>query len=125
MNTGDFLRCILLFLGVYLLGLTVFSLAKRKMTEPVCLAWGGCSLLMILGGLFLQPDGINSYISNTGLFLLLLAFLIILSVFYFLSCQISDLIRKNQKLTMEIALLMEEQEKLEEEVKALQERLPL
>ncbi len=112
MNSGDILRYIMMVLGVYLLGVSVLSLAKRKMTEPFCLAWGFFSFLMIIGGLLLRPTGLSSYISDTGLVIILLLGGLGLLAAYFISRQMSDLARKNQELTMQISLLNQENERI-------------
>ena len=107
MNSGDILRYIMMLLGV-----SVLSLAKRKMTEPFCLAWGFFSFLMIIGGLLLRPTGLSSYISDTGLVIILLLGGLGLLAAYFISRQMSDLARKNQELTMQISLLNQENERI-------------
>ena len=47
METGDWLRVIICVGGVMFLGITLSSLAKRRMTEPFCLAWGIISIALI------------------------------------------------------------------------------
>lgn len=112
MNSGDILRYVMMLVGVYLLGVAVMSLAKRKMTEPFCLAWGFFSFLLIVGGILLRPTGLSSYISDTGLILILLLGGLGLMAAYFISRQMSDLARKNQELTMQISLLNQENERI-------------
>lgn len=112
MNSGDILRYVMVIAGVYLLGMSVISLAKRKMTEPFCLAWGFFSFLLILGGFLLRPTGLSRYISTMGLILALLIGGLVILAAYFLSRQVSDLARKNQELTMQISLLNQENERV-------------
>ncbi len=112
MNSGEILRCVMIIAGIYLMGVTVIALAKRKLTEPFCLAWGFFSLLLILGGILLRPTGLSQYISTTGLIIVLLVGLVFILALYFVSRQISDLARKNQELTMQISLLNQENERV-------------
>ena len=67
---------------------------------------------MILGGILLRPTGLSSYISDTGLVLILLLGGLGLMAAYFISRQMSDLARKNQELTMQISLLNQENERV-------------
>lgn len=39
MTLGDLLTIFLIMMGICLLVMAILSLAKRKMTEPFCLAW--------------------------------------------------------------------------------------
>ena len=48
MDIGNLLKAFIIILGVVLLMKAVFSLAKRKMTEPFCLVWAILSCLMII-----------------------------------------------------------------------------
>ena len=50
MDIGNLLKAFIIILGVVLLMKAVFSLAKRKMTEPFCLVWAILSCLMIIAG---------------------------------------------------------------------------
>ena len=52
MASGDILRLFVIVAGAYMLVKAVLSLAKRKMTEPFCLAWALLSTLMIFSGAF-------------------------------------------------------------------------
>lgn len=112
MNSGDILRDVMIAGGGILLVMTIFSLARRHLTEIFCLVWGFFAVLMILGGILLRPTGIGNYISDTGLILaVLLGGLVILAA-YFISMYISMLERQNRELAMQVALLNEEQERL-------------
>ena len=42
MAVGDVLRLFVIVAGVYMFLKAILSLAKRKMTEPFCLAWAFC-----------------------------------------------------------------------------------
>ena len=47
MTLGDLLTIFLIMMGICLLVMAILSLAKRKMTEPFCLAWAIVSVLLV------------------------------------------------------------------------------
>lgn len=112
MNSGDVLRYVMMVAGLYLLIIAVMSLAKRKMTEPFCLAWVFFSCLMILGGILLRPTGISAYISDVGLILILLIGALVVGAAFILSKSISELVRKNRELSMQVSLINEENRRM-------------
>lgn len=121
---GDFLRVFMVVVGIVLLLTTISSLAKRKMTEPVCLAWGVVSVVFILAGILLQPYEISRYISLTGLILIMIAGVVVLYGAFLVSTKLSELARKNHELAVQVSLLNHENcqmlKKLEE-LEAVQE----
>ena len=112
METGDVLRVIICCGGVVLLGVTMSSLARRKMTEPFCLAWGIISVVLILAGILLRPSMWNRFISLTGMFLVLLLGFSVIYIAFFVSTRVSELMRKNQELAMQVSLLNWEKDEL-------------
>lgn len=123
MGPGAVLRIIMIVTGVFLFFITLSSLAKRKMTEPFCLTWGLISLIVILGGILLRPTEWNRYISGTGILLvILIAFCVIFGA-YFMSARVSELMRKNLELAMQISLLNQEKEEMRQEMDRLAERM--
>ncbi len=112
METGDILRVIICCGGVVLLGITMSSLARRKMTEPFCLAWGIISVVLILAGILLRPTMWDRYISITGMFLVLLLGFSVIYIAFFVSTRVSELMRKNQELAMQVSLLNWEKDEL-------------
>lgn len=123
METGDLLRVIICCSGVVLLGITLSSLAKRRMTEPFCLIWGIISVAMILAGILLRPTMWNRYISITGMFLLLLLGFAVIYIAYFISTRVSELMRKNQELAMQVSLLNWEKDELWKKLDDLSRKL--
>ena len=69
MEVGDILRLFVIVSGVFMVVRAILSLAKRKMTEPFCLAWEFLSALMILSGALLNPSQMKRYVSTRGLIL--------------------------------------------------------
>ena len=115
MDPGLMLQIIMILTGVYLLVRTISSLAKRRMTEPFCLTWGLVAIGIILAGCLLRPAGWNQYISYTGMVLLLLIGFCLLYGAYFISCRVSELMRQNNELAIQVSLLKEEVGRLQEE----------
>lgn len=97
MAVGDVLRLFVIVAGAYMFLKAILSLAKRKMTEPFCLAWAVLSALMILSGILLNPSQLDGYIST----------------------QVSILKRRNQELAMQISLVNNDCEKILRELEKL------
>ena len=105
MAVGDVLRLFVIVAGAYMFLKAILSLAKRKMTEPFCLAWAVLSALMILSGILLNPSQLDGYISTRGLILIIMIVSGILWGLWFISTQVSILKRRNQELAMQISLV--------------------
>ena len=123
MSVGDLLRIFMVVTGIVLLWTTISSLAKRKMTETVCLAWGLVSVVCILAGLLLRPYGIGAYISKTGLVLIIIIAVVVLQGALFVSIKISDLVRKNHELAVQVSLLNHENYNMLQKVELLEKKL--
>ena len=121
MAVGDVLRLFVIVAGAYMLLKAILSLAKRKMTEPFCLAWAVLSALMILSGIILNPSQLDHYISLRGLVLIIIIVSGILWGLWFISTQVSSLKRRNQELAMQISLLNRDCEKMLRELEKLRE----
>ena len=119
MAVGDVLRLFVIIAGAYMFLKAILSLAKRKMTEPFCLAWAVLSALMIFSGILLNPSQLDGYISTRGLILIIIIVSGILWGLWFISTQVSILKRKNQELAMQISLLNNDCEKILRELEKL------
>ena len=120
MDVGDVLRLFVIVAGAYMFLKAILSLAKRKMTEPFCLAWAVLSALMILSGILLNPSQLDGYISTRGLILIIIIVSGILWGLWFISTQVSILKRRNQELAMQISLLNNDYEKIIKELEKLE-----
>lgn len=123
MEPGVILQVILIAVGGILLAAVISSLAKRKMTESFCLTWGLIAIIIILAGILLRPAEWNKYISGTGMLLLLMIGFCIIYGAYFMSGKVSDLIRKNTELAMQVSLLNHEKEELYRRIGELSEKV--
>ena len=119
MAVGDVLRLFVIVAGAYMFLKAILSLAKRKMTEPFCLAWAVLSALMILSGIILNPSQLDRYVSLRGLILIMIIVSGILWGLWFISTQVSSLKRRNQELAMQISLLNNDCEKILRELEKL------
>lgn len=119
MAVGDVLRLFVIVAGAYMFLKAILSLAKRKMTEPFCLAWAVLSALMIFSGILLNPSQLDGYISTRGLILIIMIVSGILWGLWFISTQVSILKRKNQELAMQISLVNNDCEKILRELEKL------
>ena len=119
MAVGDVLRLFVIVAGAYMFLKAILSLAKRKMTEPFCLAWAVLSALIILSGILLNPSQLDGYISTRGLILIIIIVSGILWGLWFISTQVSILKRRNQELAMQISLVNNDCEKILRELEKL------
>lgn len=101
----------------------IVSLAKRKMTEQFCLVWAALSVLFVICGFLLKPTNLEKHISLCGFIFAMLIVIIIVSGVWFISIQVSSLIRKNQELAMQTSLLNHDSEYLISEIKSLKRQL--
>jgi len=115
MDAGLWLRVEIILAGVFLFGTTLFSLAKRKMTDSFALVWGLISVIFVLTGVLLNPTELARYISPTGT--LLTGAIGLCAVFgaYFISIRVSELSRRNLELVMQVTLLKQEVAELKAE----------
>lgn len=123
MSVGDILRIFMVITGVAMLWATISSLAKRKMTETVCLIWGTVAVICILAGLFLHPYGISAYISKIGLLFIMVIAVAVLQGAFFVSTKISELARKNHELALQVSLLNHENYNMLKRIEQLEEKL--
>lgn len=93
------------------------------MTESFCLAWGIVAIIVILAGILLRPAGWNQYISGIGLVLLLLIGFCFVYAAYFMSSRISELMRKNNEMAIQLSLLKQEKEELSKRLDELSEKM--
>lgn len=122
MTSGQVFCVFMIGTGVILLITVLLSLAKRRMTEPFCLAWGLFALLLLLAGCLLHPTELDKYISATGMLLILFLIYSVLVSAYALSRALSVLIRKNRELAVQVSILNAETERMSREMDALTER---
>lgn len=108
MSAGNWLRLYMVAAGAFLLWMTLSSLAKRKFTDGFSMLWALLSVCLILAGVLLEPVEISSYISNIGIAIVCVAGSGFLFMLWCFSREISNLVRKNHELAMQLSLLNQE-----------------
>ncbi len=120
MGVGDVLRIIMIATGFSLLGITLSSLARRKMNESFSLTWGLVAVIFVLGGVFLRPYEINRYVSVMGLLLIVIIGICVIFGAFYITGKVSEISRKNQELSIQITLLNQENRIIMEKLEELQ-----
>ena len=123
MTLGGLLTIFLIVMGIFLLVMAILSLAKRKMTEPFSLAWAIVSVLLVICGILIEPSELERYVSLRILILIFLITIGVVGTLWFISTQLSILMRKNQELAMQISLLNQDSEKMMKRLEELKKRI--
>lgn len=123
MTLGDLLTIFLIMMGICLLVMAILSLAKRKMTELFCLAWAIVSVLLVICGILIEPSELERYVSLRILILIFLIMVGVVWTLWFISTQLSILMRKNQELAMQISLLNQDSERMLKKLEELEKRI--
>lgn len=110
-------------MGICLLVMAILSLAKRKMREPFCLAWAIVSVLLVICGILIEPSELERYVSLRILILIFLITIGVVWTLWFISTQLSILMRKNQELAMQISLLNQDSERMLKKLEELEKRI--
>lgn len=123
MASGDLLTVFLVVMGICLFVMAILSLAKRKMTEPFCLAWVCVSVLIVICGILIEPSELDRYISLRVLILILFITIGVGWILWFISTQLSILRRRNQEIAMQISLLNQDSERMMKKLEDLEKRM--
>ena len=123
MTLGDLITIFLIMMGICLLVMAILSLAKRKMTELFCLAWAIVSVLLVICGILIEPSELERYVSLRILILIFLITVGVVWTLWFISTQLSILMRKNQELAMQISLLNQDSERMLKKLEELEKRI--
>lgn len=118
---GLILKIVIILLGAFLLCDAIFSLAKRKMTESFCLMWGFISVITIVVGIIIQPSKLSDFLSPMSFALIILSLYPLLHIALFFSHTISDLVRKNNELAINVSLLISENEELKKMIEEIKD----
>ena len=102
------LQIILLTAGILLFIRTLWSLARKKLTETLV------AILLVVAGLLLIPLNWSQYITHGALILVTVGFVLMFEGMFFLSIHLSFTTRKTQELAIQISLLNQEHIKVDE-----------
>ena len=96
--------------GIALLVVDVISFVYQKITVGIELCWSAFAVVLILLGVVPGLSDWSKTIPIEAVPAFLLISLAIIFSFFYLSCAISQLLRKNQELAMHVSLLNQENE---------------
>ena len=107
------LQILLIAAGLLLFVRTVYSLARKKLTETVSMFWCFAAILFVIGGIALIPLDWSRYITPSALIVVAVGFVLVIEGMFWLSLQLSYNIRKTQELAIQISLLNQEHIKVD------------
>ena len=120
MRDGLLIQILLIVYGSAMFIAALISLVRRKMSEVVVIPWGLGAVIFIILGIVVRPDGWRNYLSSTGLFLIIVFFVIASYAIYFFSIRITDTIKKTNQLAIQVSLLNTEVEELRKKIEVLE-----
>lgn len=120
MRDGLLIQILLIVYGSSMFIAALISLVRRKMSEVVVIPWGLGAVIFIILGIVVRPDGWRNYLSSTGLFLIIVFFVIASYAIYFFSIRITDTIKKTNQLAIQVSLLNTEVEELRKKIEVLE-----
>lgn len=121
MREGLIIQILLIAFGTSMLVTSFISLVRRKMSEPVVIPWGIGAIVFIVLGIVIRPDHWRDYISPQGLTLVIVIFVCAAYAMYFFSIRITDTMKKNNELAIQVSLLNTEVEELRKKMESLGE----
>ena len=121
MRDGLIIQILLIAFGTSMLVTSFISLVRRKMSEPVVIPWGIGAIVFIVLGIVIRPDHWRDYISPQGLTLVIVIFVCAAYAMYFFSIRITDTMKKNNELAIQVSLLNTEVEELRKKMESLEE----
>ncbi len=107
---ADILCIITVIEGIALLIVDFISFVYQKITVGIELCWSAFAVVLILLGVVPGLSDWTRVIPTEAIPAYLLISLAIIFSFFYLSCAISQLLRKNQELAMHVSLLNQENE---------------
>ena len=127
MHHGYIIQIFLITVGVLSLIVDVALLAKRKLSEPISVTWGFAAIIFVIAGIVLRPDLWMSYISMPALIMIFVLIVLAVIAVFLGSTRMSELIRKNTEMAMNISLLNQEIVELKRDIaenhKRIEEKL--
>lgn len=123
MHQGYIIQVFLITVGVLSLIVDVALLAKRKLSEPISVTWGFAAIIFVIAGIVLRPDLWMSYISTPALIMIFVLIVLAVIAVFLGSTRMSELIRKNTEMAMNISLLNQEIVELKRDIAENQKRI--
>ena len=127
MDYGFFLQILLIVGGALIMVVDITLLAKRRLSEPSSITWGFVAIVFVIAGIVLRPNGWIRYMSPAGMALLCVIGVCLLYGLLLASIHVSEIMRKQAEMAMNISLLNQEivelKKNIAEKNKELEERL--
>lgn len=127
MDYGFFLQILLIVGGILIMIADITLLAKRRLSEQISITWGFVAIVFIIAGIVLRPDGWIKYMSAPGMALLCVIGACLLYGLLLASIHVSEIMRKQAEMAMNISLLNQEivelKKNIAEKDKELEEKL--
>ncbi len=108
--TAAILCMIMVIEGIVLLIVDFISFVYQKITVGIELCWSAFAVLLILLGVVPGLSDWSRVVPREAVPAFVLISLAIIFSFFYLSCAVSQLLRKNQELAMHVSLLNQENE---------------
>ena len=128
MNSSLFFRIIVIVAGSFLLLLTFYMYAKRKLTDSIALGWALFSAVIIMAGAIRAWSGWSRALALASYPMVFSVSGLIILIIFRHSIHLSLMIMKNQELAMHVSLLNQENEdarqRLEQEMSQMRETVP-
>ena len=105
---GLFIKWSIILIGIVIIVMDLFNLAKRRLTPVLGVSWSIFAVLLVVFGSVLQLSEVERYMSVRAAVILVLVMWAVIFAFYHISIQISDLVDKTNELTMQVSLLNSE-----------------
>lgn len=107
---ADFLCIVVIIEGIVLLIVDFISFVYQKITVGIELCWSAFAVILILLGAVPGLSDWSRIVPREAVPAFILINLAVIFSFFYLSCAISQLLRKNQELAMHVSLLNQENE---------------
>ena len=107
------LQIILIATGLFLFIHTLCSLARKKLTDSISMFWCAMAILFVIAGILLIPFQWRQYITPGALMIVASVFFLLIGGLFYLSLQVSTVVRKTQELAIQISLLNQEHIKVD------------
>ena len=121
MRDGIFIQILLVAFGLSMFITGIISLVRRKMSEVVVIPWGIGAVIFIILGIVIRPDGWKSYLSVYGLVMIIVIFVVATYAIYFFCIRITENMKKNNELAIQVSILNSEVEELRKKMVVLEE----
>lgn len=123
MNASLFFRIIVIVAGSFLLLLTFYMYAKRKLTDNIALGWALFSAVIIMAGAVRAWSGWSRALALASYPMVFSVSGMIILIIFRHSIHLSLMIMKNQELAMHVSLLNQEHEEMLKRLRYMEEQL--